>query len=143
MSMDPKRATALILARMASSDGVIDFAERELLADLTGYPAYGDYMDTLLTEARAYPLEILIDQMDNYADRFFIAVRAYMMAQIDADFDIAEERFFSRLVTALEITEEDRVLIERTHRGIHRNEEPDPRIIALYEASTFATAEQN
>jgi len=142
VSADPKRTAALILARMASCDGVIDSAERELLADLTGFPPFGDYMDTLLAEALEFPLQVLIDRLDNYADKFFIAMRAYMMAQIDADFDVAEERFFTRLVAELAITKSDHALIERTHLGIHRNEAPDPRILELYRQSTFAAAEQ-
>ncbi len=142
MTHDPKRTAALILARMAYCDGIIDPAERELLADLTGFPPYGDYMDTLLAEAQDFPLEVLVERLDNYADRFFIALRAYMMAQVDADFDVAEERFFKRLVNWLAITHEDRELIAETHRRIHRDPEPDPRIRKLYEQSSFYVVER-
>jgi len=141
MSDDPKRTAALILARMASCDGVIASVEREFLAELTGYPPFGDYMDTLIAEAVDFPLEVLLDRLTNYADRFFIAMRAYMMANVDADFDVTEERFFKRLVHWLAITDEDRELIQATHRGLRDNEEPHPRILELYEQSSFQTAE--
>ncbi len=141
--MDTRESAALVLARMALADGTIDPTEREFLAEFCREVGVGAGVDTLIETAGGRSLEELVGAVRGYEDRFFIALRAYLMARVDASFDVSEERLFGDLVAALEIRPDDRRLIERTHRQLEAEEPgaPDPRIMELYRASSFFVGE--
>ena len=142
MVQDPKRTAALLLAKMAASDGVIEDSEREMLTELTGFGPNSGEMEQLLKEANQADTLNLVEMLDCYPDRFFIALRAYMMAHVDAHFDVTEEAFFKKLVVHMNITEADRGLIQDAVNNLYKgNEEPDPRIMALYKESSFYISE--
>lgn len=138
MPRTPKQAAALILARMALSDGVIDPAERRMLAEVEGLSVDDPAMDQLLADAREVTLQELTDDLKPYADRFFVALRAYIMAHIDAHFDVAEEAFFHRLTMELGITASDQAVIQQIWRNIYEQDDtPHPRVLELYPQSSF------
>jgi tellurite resistance protein len=107
--MDSKQVALLLLAKMALADGNIDQEEREMLLDIVQDPLV---LNDLIAQAKSCHLDELIGQLDNYADKFFVALRAFMIAHVDEHFDVEEERLFRQLVSKLEITPEDIELIE-------------------------------
>lgn len=134
--MNAQRTTALVMAKMALSDGVIADEER---AFLTPMLAEGETVDDLLEEAKGKSVQSLVGDIDNYADRFFIALRAASMAHVDAHLDAREEALLQELVTVLEVTEGDQALIQ-AHVSALESIEPvptDPRLQQLYGQSSF------
>lgn len=134
--MGARRATLLVMAKMALSDGQVVQEERDFLEPML---EPGETLEALLSEASKSTLEQLVAPVERYADRFFIALRAYAMSTIDDDLDAREEAAFERLVSALGIKPDDRTLIERSV-GASDSDEPealDPRLEELYQASTF------
>ena len=91
--MSTKRTTALVMAKMALADGVITDEEKGFLQPVL---PPGENMDEVLTEAKGLTLKELISRVDNYADRFFIAMRAASMAYVDLEFDAREEAALER-----------------------------------------------
>ena len=135
--MSARRAAVLVMAKMALADGEVADAEREFLSPLLDE---SDSLEALLKEAEGKKLVDLVSPIDAYADRFFIALRARSMAAIDAEFDAREEALYERLVRALEITADDRQLIERQVDALDSIEPipPDPRLEELFKQSSFS-----
>lgn len=135
--MDEKTAALSIMAKMALCDGNVDAAERSMIADLVGEDAE---VDAVLEIAKATPLEELVATVESYADRFFVALRAYFVAHADDDFDVKEQALFARIVENMKLTDEDLELIRRTEAAMHSDEAPapDPRFEELYKQSSFA-----
>ncbi len=136
--MSSKESALTIMAKMALSDGEIAPEERAMLRDMVDADAS---VDQLLEKAKTQTLDEMIGQIDKYADRFFIALRAYAMAMADQVFDAREEALYKTLVDKLEITEDDRALIERSEKAASDNQNPEPRVMELYEQSSFKAAE--
>lgn len=93
----------------------------------------------LIEQARGVDLETLCQGVDQYEDRFFIAMRAYTMAYADDEFDKAEEEFFNRLIKIFKILPKDLRLIRETELMM-RSAKPkplDPRVEDLYTRSSF------
>jgi len=139
MADDPRRASLLVMAKMALADGQVTPEEKGMFSSLAG----AERVDALLDEARQGTLDELVGRVAKYEDRFFIALRSYMMAHVDGDFDVKEEKLYERLVEKLGVTDADRKLIRKTEAAQRavRPTPPDPRIDALYEASSFFQAE--
>ena len=125
------------MAKMALSDGEVAAEERAMLRDLVDGE---EALDALLAKAKEAALDDLLAQVESYADGFFIALRAYAMAMVDNDFDVREEALFNKLVDRLKITDEDRALIERSEKAAQSNTPPEPRVMELYESSSFKGA---
>ncbi|MDJ0841885.1 MAG: TerB family tellurite resistance protein, partial [Acidobacteriota bacterium] len=123
MANDPKRIAALILARMAACDGKVDDAERELLADLTGHAPDDPALQAVFDEAQTADLAQLFAGLVRYADRFFVVLRAYMMAHVDARYDVAEESFYHQMLNTFEISEQDRELIRESQASLYSGNE--------------------
>ncbi|MEM9188354.1 MAG: hypothetical protein AAGF12_04225 [Myxococcota bacterium] len=135
--MGARKATLLVMAKMALSDGVVAEEERSFLEPLL----QGDEtVDKLLAEAKDKKLEELVGTIENYADRFFIALRAASMASIDADLDAREEALYEKLVAVLEIPQDDQAVIKRSVAALDAIEAPppEPRVEQLYRESSFA-----
>ena len=137
--MNSSEAVLLVIAKTALSDGQIDESEQEFLTELCDVLGAEFDADALLEKAKQSELETLVKAIESYPDRFFVALRAYMMAHIDFDFDAAEEAFFAKLIDSLEITDEDLRLIENTESAIGEVDEstPSDRIMELYQQSSF------
>lgn len=135
--MSARKATLLVMARMALADGTVSEQEKSFLAPLLGPE---DDVEELLAQARDKTLAELIAPVESYADRFFIALRAASMAHVDTDFDAREEALYERLVTLLGIEESDRAVIDRSVELFvgEGPEEPEPRVEELYAQSSFA-----
>lgn len=136
--MSTRRAAMLVMAKMALSDGTVSVEERMFLEPLLGE---GESLESLLEEAKQRRLVELIEPIDSYADRFFIALRAASMAAIDAQLDSREEALYDRLITVLEITGDDQALIQESVDGLNAEEPPpvDPRIEELFQQSSFSS----
>lgn len=134
--MNGKQVAALVMAKMALSDGEITEEERGFLAPVL--PA-GTTVDEALAEAKNHTLKDLIGRVDNYADRFFIAMRAAAMAHIDMDFDAREEAALNRLLSAVNLNPEDTALLEQTLNDMDNAQPsaPSPRLTELFEQSSF------
>lgn len=134
--MNARKATLLVMARMALADGTVSEQEKTFLAPLLGPD---DDLETLLAEARQKTMAELIAPVESYADRFFIALRAASMAQVDMELDAREEALYERLVTLLGIEESDREVIERSVQLFlaEAPEEPEARVEELYAQSSF------
>lgn len=135
--MDEKTAALSIMAKMALCDGNVDAAERSMLADLVGGDAE---VDAVLEIAKTTTLEELVAKVESYADRFFVALRAYFVAHADDDFDVKEQALFARIVEHMKLTDGDLELIRSTEAAMRSAEAPapDPRFEELYKQSSFA-----
>jgi uncharacterized tellurite resistance protein B-like protein len=143
-SVGKRRLVALlILSKMALSDDQVQQQESQLLQDMLDLLFWD--MDEkpnpteLIEQARGEDLETLCQGVDQYEDRFFIAMRAYTMAFADNEFDIAEEELFNRLIKIFQILPKDLRLIRETELMM-RSAKPkplDPRVEDLYKRSSF------
>jgi tellurite resistance protein len=134
--MSARSATMTVLAKMALSDGTVTEEERLFLQQLL--PGGGS-VDELLEEARRTPLAELVDEIDSYADRFFVALRAASVAAIDAEVDVREEALYDELVEELQIEFEDRALIARSVEALRATPPGpvEPRVEELFRRSSF------
>lgn len=140
LTLELRMSAVRVLAKMALSDGIITSEERTLMEEILQELQVDISADVLFEEVKSRSINELIDQVDKYEDRFFIALRAYAMAHIDFDFDPEERKFFNNLVGMLEILPEDLTLIEATEQneGAGFTPEFNTRLRALYENSSFA-----
>jgi len=137
-SVNHHLVNAIILAKMALKDGVLDDNEQDFLQEMCDV-LVKEPLEDVLEKARTEPLDGLLVHVESYPDRFFISMRAYMMAHADEHFDIQEEHFFDELITKLEITAEDLALIKRTGERLQLEDpgDPEPRLLELYNQSSF------
>ena len=135
--MDEKTAALSIMAKMALCDGTVDPTERSMIAELVGPE---EKVDEVIELAKSTPLDQLVSSVSSYADRFFVALRAYFVAHADDDFDIKEQELFARIVEKMQLEEGDLVLIRETEAAMRKGEAPAPapRFEELYEKSSFA-----
>lgn len=135
--MSARKAAVLVMAKMALADGKLAEEERDMLAPLLDG---GDTLDALLEIAAKKKLDELVEPIDGYADRFFIALRARSMAAVDEQFDASEEAFYDRLVEKLGISADDRKIIEQHVASFDSLDPtpPDARVEELYKQSSFA-----
>jgi len=140
--MKSSEAVLLVIAKTALSDGNIDETERAFLTELTAALGADFDVDALLDKAKDCELESLVETIESYPDRFFVALRAYMMAHIDFEFDATEEAFFAQLIDSLKISDQDLRLIESTESAMNEVDEsvPSDRIMELYQQSSFCVS---
>ena len=138
--MDNKKAALLILTRMAISDGKLTDEELNQLHEMIKFFALEISSEELITEAKTSEINALIEYLPKYEDRFFTAMRSYSIAMIDEDFDHQEEILFEELIGKLQITNEDRLLIEESERAMMNDGDwlPPVRLLELYNNSSFA-----
>lgn len=137
--MDTKRAVGLVMAKMALADGEVSDEERGFLAPVL---PPGESIDELLQQAKAMTVEDLVREVDSYADKFFIAMRAAAMARIDMDFDAREEAMLSKLLSLFQLSEDDTSLLHRTIEDMEKAHPvpPDPRVEVLFQQSSFVAS---
>lgn len=137
--MTSQESALLIIAKLALADGRIDEAEREFLTLLLEQSPSELRIDDLLKAAPKAELAELVGKVEKYEDRFFIALRAYLMAHVDWEYDRQEESLYGSLVKLLAIEAEDLELIKQTEIDLRSPEpkEPAPRVQELYERSSF------
>jgi hypothetical protein len=135
--VNTKRTVALVMAKMALADGVVTEEEKGFLQPVI---PPGEDLDEVLVEAKSVSLSDLISQVENYADRFFIAMRAASMAHVDLDLDAREEAALERLMSAVDLTEDDLQLLRETVDDMNNPtaSPPGPRLAELFEQSSFA-----
>lgn len=133
-----RKAALLAMAKMALVDGHVSDDERAMLAPLL---KPGDSVDALIEEASHADLASIVAEVDKYADRFFVALRAASMAMVDEHLDAREEALYKQLAAALAISAEDQSLIDESVANLNALEPPPlhPRIELLYRSSSFAT----
>lgn len=138
--LDLRLGAVRVLAKMALSDGVITSEERSLMNEILQELQVDLSAEVLFQEVQGKPIRDLIDKVDKYEDRFFIALRAYAMAHIDFDFDPEERKFFNDLIAVLGIRPEDRALIEATEQQESGGftSESESKLRTHYENSSFA-----
>lgn len=138
-NLSPRKAALLVLAKMSMCDGTLSAEERDLLEELLEDDP-DTHLDALLLQVKDLGLEALVSKIKSYPDRFFIALRAYAMAHVDAHFDVAEAALFEHLAGLLQITPEDMALIAATESEVEEalEEIHAPRLAELYEASSFS-----
>jgi uncharacterized tellurite resistance protein B-like protein len=137
--MTPRQVAALLLAKMALADEIIDPSERAFLQDMLHEGAEFASVDALLASARENSLESLVERLELYPDRFLIALRVFLMARIDQHLDAREEALFQKLLTLLHLTADDRLVIERTDLDARSGQltEASPRVEEMFLASSF------
>ncbi len=128
------------MAKMALADNVIDQSERDMLEQFCSASCSGLGIDAALDQARTSKVDELAAHVTRYADRFFVALRAYMMATVDSEVHEAELKLYRHLLESFSIPRDDQELIRRTALDMHSTEpaEPDPRIHDLFQKSSFA-----
>lgn len=134
--MNARQSVLLVMAKMAMANEEISPTEREFLEGLL---APGDSLETLLSQAKAQSLPELLEPVQSYPDKFFIALRAASIGHADGIFDVQEEALYERLVKLLDITPADQELIQRSVAALEDEEagEADDRIQELYKQSSF------
>lgn len=134
--MAARKAALLAMAKMALVDGHVSDVERGMLAPLL---STSESVDDLCEEAKTVDLAELVGRLDRYADRFFVALRSASMAHVDAHLDAREAALYEDLVAKLDITPEDKLLIDESVAGLSLLEPPPlhPRIAQLFQQSSF------
>ena len=130
--MSAKRAICLIMAKMAMVDGDVVGAEKDFLQPILDH---GECVDLFMQEARESPLTEMVSSLSNYADKFYVALRAFSMSRVDDIVHPDEQKFYDELVRLLEIKPEDQELIVRTVETPGGN--PDPRIMEIFLESSL------
>ena len=130
--MSAKRAICLIMAKMAMADGDVVGAEKDFLQPILDQ---GECVDRFMEEARESPLKEMVTNLDNYADRFYVALRAFSMSRVDDTVHPDEQRFYEELIALLKIKPEDQELIVRTVETTEG--QPDPRIMEIFLESSL------
>lgn len=137
--MTPQKSAALILAKMALADDILDPAEVDFLEQLlAGHPELGT-INELVEEARDRSLKDLAEGLEKYPDRFLVAFRVLLMASVDQHLDPREQALYQDLISLLKITKSDSLLLEKTEASARAGQlqEPDPRINKMFEESSF------
>jgi uncharacterized tellurite resistance protein B-like protein len=137
--LTPQKAAALILAKMALADGILDPAELDFLEELlVGHPESGT-INELIDEARDRSLESLAAALEKYPDRFLVSFRVLLMASVDQHLDPREQQLYQQLLKLLEIKREDSLIFESTQAMARSGklEQTHPRINEMYEQSSF------
>ena len=134
--METSEAILLILAKTALCDGHVAASEKDFLEEMSQL-LNGKAADEILAKARTTTLTEIVPHLDRYADRFFVALRAHMLAHVDDNFDVREEEFFARLVEQLELSDDDLTVIRQI--ADEQLDQPPERIMSLYRESSFCT----
>lgn len=135
-----RQAALAVMAKMCLCDGRVTDEEMQLLLAMMDQPDKGNLRE-LLAQVQHVPMPALCDKLTVYADKFFIALRAYSMAHVDAHFDASEEVAYNQLIMELGISKEDVALIHECENAQSHMEEVEPpqRLIELYNSSSFNT----
>lgn len=137
--MSEQQALLLIMTKMALADGEIGAEEQAFLAE--HLPA-GQSLESLQAEAQQHGLAELTAQVQVYADRFFVALRAACMAHIDLQLDPQEAALYSDLLAQLALEPADQQLIQDYIDAMYAGTEPPvtERFESLYQQSAFHQA---
>lgn len=127
------------MAWMVQADGNVAAAERALLDTLAGSRSVAE---RALRAVQGVSLDVLIPEVERYADRFFIAMRARTCALADGRLDPGEIQAFHDLVAAFQLLPQDVAKITEVAAAAARGEDspPDDRVRALFAASSFVTS---
>jgi thioredoxin-like negative regulator of GroEL len=133
--MNSKHNLVVILAKMALADGTVSEEEEFFLQQQSGESE----IEGLLQKARETELVDLVQGIDHYPDKFFVAFRAASLALIDDDYDIAEQQLFQRLSKLLGLDDSDQTLIQEIvdKLRIDPDLEPPQRVQELFAQSSF------
>ena len=121
------------MAKMAMVDGEVVGAEKDFLQPILDY---GECIDAFMEEARRRSLDDMVGPLQNYADKFYVALRAFSMSRVDATVHPDEEALYEHLVRLLQISQADQELIQRTVENTEGP--PDPRIMEIFLESSLA-----
>lgn len=134
--MSNKDNLVMILAKMALADGTVSEEEEFFLQQQSGQGEIAD----LLQKARETELVDLVQGIELYADKFFVAFRAASLALIDDNYDITEQQLFQRLSKLLQLEAADQALIQETVDKLRLDPDLDPpqRVQELFSQSSFA-----
>lgn len=136
---DPRLVMARVLAKMALADGDVAAQEWDHLVAWLDEEVENFSRDLFLEEVSGTTLEQLVRHVKSYEDKFFIALRAYALANIDFEFHAREEALFRRLCRIFQIEEKDLGLIHEV--VLHGDLPPGQdrkRLEILYLGSSFA-----
>jgi len=135
--MTPARASLLLMAKIALSDGVLVEKEREFLIPLL---AQDETIESLLEEAQRNSYKELAAPVESYPDRFIVALRTATMAAVDRSFHEQEIHDLKELMDLLDISHSDWQVIQQSldTMHIHQSVITDPRVEELYKKSSFA-----
>lgn len=139
VDMDIHMVNALILAKMALMDGVIDDREKTMLNEVCAELPSRPDVDELIENARRTPIDSLLSGIKSYEDQLLIAMRAFSMANVDADFHPDEQSLYEQIAQTFDISSTDRELIEEV--GLlaleHSMSHFPKRMIDIYAQSSF------
>lgn len=135
--MKNKNAVLKVMTKMALADGEISADERDYILPFLNHESE---LDGLVQTVQTESLEQMLSQVDSYADRFFIALRAASMAHIDQHFDEFEAQLYQKLLGLLNLEQGDLGLIEDYTQTLYDYSEfePSPRFQELYTQSSFS-----
>ena len=108
--MNPRTACVVILAKMALENGDLDGKEGKLLQRVCG--RLGLPHEKVAELAREKRLGEVLENVVDRADRVVVAFHAYLMANIDGEFDAWEKELYDLVLTILEISPADQQALE-------------------------------
>jgi len=137
--MDPRHASAVVLTKMALQDNKLTEAERDILEALC--EGDGDLsVADLVADAMMHDLDELVEHVTLEADRFFVGLRARLMARADRNFDVQEEAFFKELLSHLELSEEHLEWLHDAEEALASGDELNANVQALLKQSSFTVS---
>ncbi|MFT5459157.1 MAG: tellurite resistance protein [Myxococcota bacterium] len=133
--MSPRTACAVILAKMALENGDLDSKEGRLLERVCG--RLGLETDKVRETAAEKRLDEVLASVVTRADRVVITFNAYLMANIDGQFDTWERELYDLVLTILEISPADQAHAEGWAKQVLRGGGTPPGLSALIAVSSF------
>jgi len=132
-----KQAATSILVKVAKADGKIDEHELNVLKEFTGDESYHHAVE----QAEKSDLASLASEISKAEDRFFIRLRAQLMAEADGVVDTAEQSILDQLVADLPLPKElESLLGDVIEQELEGTINVDlAKIEQLYHQSSFAS----
>ena len=132
-----KSVATCILVKIAVADGEIDNEELELLEEFND----GKNAKELQHIGEKSSFEELVAQISKPEDRFFIRLRAQMMAEADGVVDANEQKLLDELIIGLPLSKElESLLGDVLEEELEGTKKADmEKIEALYLNSSFAS----
>ena len=132
-----KSVATCILLKIAVADGEIDNEELELLEEFND----GKNAKELQHIGEKSSFEELVAQISKPEDRFFIRLRAQMMAEADGVVDANEQKLLDELIIGLPLSKElESLLGDVLEEELEGTKKADmEKIEALYLNSSFAS----
>lgn len=138
--MTPHEAILTLLIRLAMRDGEPSPVEQAYLSNLADAWGLLDRLSALEAAAPTFKLDLILQAVPHYPDRFWIALRAYLLNQSDDEYSTSDLLSVNELMIRLGIQTADRMLIEQVHPDMTLNQirHLDPRLASLADASSLA-----